>query len=362
MSKKSQIAVFLLLGILLVIAVVLFAISMDKSTSQTDISTQDDFESGIKPVQNMIELCLESTATEALMVVGARGGYYELPTDITDHPLISVALWFKEGKSIGPSRITIANQISKYIDDYLSDCVKSFAPDFPQYSFDMGKSISKTRINDASVAVTTMFPLTVNQQARSKQISQFGVLIESIRLGVILDAIDEIQTQQKAEPELVCTSCLLKTAAKYGVYIDTIRLDPTTVSFTLTDYKSVVNDLPYQFTWAHKYHEFSCDYLRDFISLQQCLKMLSNVTELAIDDIPPLTAKVGQPFTYTIPARGEGLTFTGYNSLVNVDPRTGLCSYTPESGDIEDQVVIVKVEDAYKNTEVVRFVVTIADE
>src|SRR3989344_4664536 len=83
--KKGQVTLFIILGIVIVIAVVaLFALRSlstnfklySESGSSVSVPTQ------LRPVTNLISDCIENTALDGLNLMGQQGGYVDLPQDI----------------------------------------------------------------------------------------------------------------------------------------------------------------------------------------------------------------------------------------------------------------------------------------
>lgn len=77
-SKKAQISLFVIIGLVLVIGVFLFfVLQAPKSQEAQLLDSVKDADATIKPVQDYVESCLESVTLESLQLLGAHGGYID---------------------------------------------------------------------------------------------------------------------------------------------------------------------------------------------------------------------------------------------------------------------------------------------
>lgn len=93
MKRKSQITLFILFGILLLIGLV-FA-SQIKNRAVTQNAGQID----ISPIELYVKNCLESTGKKALISVGKHSGYYQLKSPYLKDKNFNLSYYFFDGIS-----------------------------------------------------------------------------------------------------------------------------------------------------------------------------------------------------------------------------------------------------------------------
>ena len=160
MGSKGQVTVFIILGILLLGIFGLFlyftgtTIEQEVTSASRDIV--EDVPSEFIAIQSYTESCIESTATEALIILGQQGGHlfpdlvgdYSLsdPTNsdgVTLDPL-SIPYWHYNALENGQSAVSIASlqptlddeedyysiaaQLGRYIDENIEDCLIEYGP------------------------------------------------------------------------------------------------------------------------------------------------------------------------------------------------------------------------------------------
>src|SRR3989344_1905776 len=82
MSKRGQITIFIIIGIIFLVFILLFS-WLRFSTLKETFTAQKVEVSFSAPVLNYIQSCLDKTAEEAVFFIAEHGGYYELP-DLAD--------------------------------------------------------------------------------------------------------------------------------------------------------------------------------------------------------------------------------------------------------------------------------------
>ena len=119
-AKKAQITLFIILGIVILLAVVLFILFRQEIIS---IRPGELIPTEKGKLQNFITACLEQSGGEALTLVGLQGGYIELPASISRDanahvrlsPSLAIPYW-AEGSTVRvPPLATIQAQIETSI-------------------------------------------------------------------------------------------------------------------------------------------------------------------------------------------------------------------------------------------------------
>ena len=124
-SKKGQVTIFIILGILLLLTLILI-IFLRKELITFRPEEIIPTEKG--KVENFITSCIEQIGDEALQRVGLQGGYIDVPSEIVnDHTArlqispMHVTPYWAYGKNV---RIPSLQEIKEEIDDYLEEHVR----------------------------------------------------------------------------------------------------------------------------------------------------------------------------------------------------------------------------------------------
>ena len=128
MQKRGQVTVFVIVGVVVLLAVGI-VIYMTNDYSQSKIEETIQTNPDIGAVNEFVQNCVDDIAKEAIVWIGATGGYY----DTSEVPsLEGVALYLSEGNTLLPSLASLHTELQKYVDNELQFCINNFE-DFPQF-------------------------------------------------------------------------------------------------------------------------------------------------------------------------------------------------------------------------------------
>lgn len=192
MLKRGQVALFVIIGLAIVVAVGTFIFLMSRGGFSSSSST-------FEPIFSAYAGCIERETRDALALAGSQGGYVSFDDfqPGSDYAPFSSHLFYLGSalpywygitgnglvKEAVPSRTQIESSIASFIDSRLRSCdVSSFVEQ--GYVIDLSPSHTSVRILDDSVEVTTDAPLRVSRDSdtalqgthRVKISSQFGAL------------------------------------------------------------------------------------------------------------------------------------------------------------------------------------------
>ena len=124
MSKKGQVSLMILVGLLiLVLAGIFFYVSVESESS---------FQDPLTPVERYITTCLEDAARQAFVRIGMQGGYVDLPFPAYQHHAshfselqggAKVPLWIFRGNVLIPQQATIEREVATYIEQIVGRCI-----------------------------------------------------------------------------------------------------------------------------------------------------------------------------------------------------------------------------------------------
>ena len=127
-SKKGQITIFIILGILMLLALVL-VIALKKEV--ISFKTEEIIPTEKGKVENFITTCMDQVGEDALLIIGSQGGYIKIPEDSLNDanyglkisPIHTVPFWASGPNVNVPSILLIKERIDTYIEENLRPCL-----------------------------------------------------------------------------------------------------------------------------------------------------------------------------------------------------------------------------------------------
>jgi hypothetical protein len=192
MTKKGQITVFIIIGILLLAAIGIYLYITQKAAiapieaegiKVAEVATE------VKVLQDFATQCLYVVAKQGIEMIGERGGYIEPsqkhnPIEATEgsavqfspNSKLKVPYWWHmssknkcqgncEFKSERPSLETIENQMNNYIKKELPNCINSFEQfkDMGYTAVPSGDINARTQLTKGNVVVRAEYPFEVTK-------------------------------------------------------------------------------------------------------------------------------------------------------------------------------------------------------
>ena len=180
-KKRGQVTLFIILGILLLLAIVLVAVFREKITiflPERIVPTQTT------PIQRYIEGCADTVARQGLALLGAQGGYIWLPPLVENNPLasidtgIKIPFWQYYNENRIPSLELMQAQLGRYMNENLRACLDGLDAFRTQYTIvEKGAVATDATATDQLVAFQIYYPLDIMNKEGTKitEITQFRV-------------------------------------------------------------------------------------------------------------------------------------------------------------------------------------------
>jgi hypothetical protein len=169
-NKQAQVTVFIILGIILLLALVL-VISLRKEILV--FSPEEVLPTDKGKIENFISNCIEETGEDALDIVALQAGYIEIPEQIANDgslflqisPMHKMPYWAYGEVTAIPSLAEIKARVDKYINENLRQCLFDLEPF--QETYDL---IEKSEItaNTEFVDSKIIFNVHWDVEARNK--------------------------------------------------------------------------------------------------------------------------------------------------------------------------------------------------
>ena len=356
-SKKSQVALFLILGFIILIGFGFTIYIKNNAVKQPEIEKTTNIQFDINPIKLYIQNCIETTGKNALILIGRQGGYYELKKPYLKDSNFDLPYYIYDGIKFSPPLETIEKQISKYVDINLQLCINNFEI-FKEQGFDITEDTIKTnsKIGTNSISIDVIFLIAIRKDQKTQKIDNFNVLLDNIHLSNIHKVGKEAVNFQLNNPNSICLSCLYELAEEHNLDLYIVKYQNSSLIFNIREYNITEDPIiksPYNFTFAIGLINISCDNLigtDDLFLVQRCVdELIKNLTqEIEIDDIPTFQAKISEAFYYKVNVLGNNLAFYDYSELFNIT-NEGIISFTPSSEQIGNHNVWISVKDALGN-------------
>ncbi|MBI5398268.1 hypothetical protein HZB03_02280 [Candidatus Woesearchaeota archaeon] len=256
-SRKSQITIFIIIGLLLVAALGVF-LALRGQVQKIELPEEriEKIPLQVKPVSSFVESCMQSIATEAIKKMGQHGGYIDPleekipgtgmrfdpqnPTDsdgvtLVDDPSTAVVYWWylKTPNTcfnclLSDERVPQVSSIEIQIDEYLKNnidtCLNKFE-NFKDAGFTITKKgalIAKTTVTEKDVVVVARFPIAVKLGEETTDLTDFIARVP-IRLKTMLDVATSVAD---AEATANFLEYVGKMMISYNSALDTSKLPP----------------------------------------------------------------------------------------------------------------------------------------
>jgi len=180
--------------------------------------------------------------------VGKHGGYF-LPSDPSTDS--DVKYYLIGSKPYLPSKETIEDEISQYVNQELFLCTKDFA-DFPNLKIRQRNIETIAQIENDEIILNVNYPLSITQEDETFLLEEFENIKIPIRLGTAYNVAYKIIEEQIENPNKICLSCLIDLGIENDLLIDLLNYDEETTVFTIRDENSIINNRPYEFKFAIK--------------------------------------------------------------------------------------------------------------
>ncbi|MAE42443.1 hypothetical protein CMO93_01615 [Candidatus Woesearchaeota archaeon] len=359
-KKKGQLTIFVLLGLVLLIAVsFIFYVNKNGTIQTSEIEKSGELSLSAAPIKNYVESCVKEVGEDAIRFIGRQGGYFELPEKSTKDFLTKTAYYFYENDNIMPSKEMIEEELSNYMYNMLFFCLQNFAS-FERIGFNVEHKnlVTKATIQEKGITFDVNLPLEIKKGETKQDIADFSAKIDNVRFKTIYGIIKKIVDEQVNHPGSICLSCLLNIAKENDLYVDMRRSGESTVFFIIKDNTSIVNNEPFRFIFANKYEEVSCNNIPSYFSQEEKLEFISNCLEeevesadysLEMKEIPDMEAKINEEFRYQIVASGIDLVFSDTTNLFDINELTGEIKFIPKENEVGNHTIWVHVQDDFGN-------------
>jgi len=225
--KKSQVAIFIVLGIVILIIVILFVMTrlqLAKDVGKREFKQTVPIEA--QPVNDKMEKCLEDVGVMALQSAYTRGGYYIFEEGDYYNQQQYFPYYYYQGYDGVPTIEEIEKNIEAYYALQLPYCFEEVL-DLPGYRIDIEKGVPvvDAKLQDKKMYVTLSHGVTVTKGDAVLQLDTFKQVIDDVNMNDFHDVSTKIVDNYKQD-NLLCLSCIYRWGVDAGMLVDIIDIKP----------------------------------------------------------------------------------------------------------------------------------------
>lgn len=242
-NKKAQIAIFVIIAIAIVGAIVAVVVLRGKVAQQ-----QGALPPEARDITAYIQYCVDQSLIDGTRLVGLQGGYITMPKDYISTDLNDVAYGYYQGKNTLPPKQTIEKEIGLYLDFAVPICFDT--EKYLDLSLTVENIGSEVKINPGSVSATVNLPITLRKSdGTSTRIANAYESNIPIKLGEVYDFANSVVEKQVQEPQRVDITYLIDS--KYNVLV--IPYGSSISAYYIVDNSSKIDNIPFVFSFANKF-------------------------------------------------------------------------------------------------------------
>jgi len=204
MNKRAQVTIYIIIGI-----VILFSIATAVYVAHRLLVSPEEIATVDRPIKDYVEACIQQVGEQALLPVGASGGYLDPGNPVLsgqdffvskdpaegDALLVSeltgdfIPYWFYMStgndckqcmmESMQPSIEQVKSQIDGYMEEHLEECIHSFEPFLEQgYIFETGDVQSDILLAEESTRFLVNYPVTAKKLDVTTKMENFVGVVD----------------------------------------------------------------------------------------------------------------------------------------------------------------------------------------
>jgi len=180
MEKRGQVAIFVIVAIIIVAAIVVYFTVFNQNKGKREVATE------IAPINAYVRGCLKQTAIDALYVTGQYGGYYNETYFDTEE----VVYYTSANKLQAPSESAVEAQISNYIGSNIGKCFGNFSQ-FTGFQVAVGAKQVTTSIANESIDVSYKPAIVITKGKTTYELNNFEQKVDT-SLGLMYNVATKL--------------------------------------------------------------------------------------------------------------------------------------------------------------------------
>ncbi|MBD3313817.1 hypothetical protein GF345_05225 [Candidatus Woesearchaeota archaeon] len=321
MPKKSQITVFIMIGVLMFVLIGSVAYITSYKYAE-----DDNVPPSMQQIKLFTEECLQETAEGAIMLSGVQGGVIYLGDVVpnADTFYSYSTYWYDAGDDTSVSEEFMEAEISRYIEEEINNrCIKDYK-EFHEI-IETGDIEAEADIKEGYVELSMEYPVTMFQGDTRTMISSFSAMIP-VRMGRAIEIANEIVEKEIEDPDYVP----LSEIAGMDMPVVPYRYSDDIMIYSVIDEQNEVKGMAFKLVFANRFG--------DEKSKGNSLPRLLNADNLL------LVKGVEAEYQFqAFDPDDDALDFDSIGRFPVDD--TGLLKFTPTDNDVGEHALTVIVED-----------------
>jgi len=248
MKKRGQITIFIIVGLILVFSMFIILYLNKNKIGDLDVLQSSD----IKPIEYYVDLCVKSSASDSLYLLGVQGGYTTSPELYFQSAYTKTAYWYYEGQDTSPTTEKMEQELSLYVNKALPECIESLNVFSDMgFEFEFGEIDTKTKISENNVEFNINYPIKIKKGESVSEISDFQRNFD-VRLGHIHTIAKKIVEMEIEDPDWIDMTYLVEQDVNFQIY----PYDENIIIYSLLDNRSEFEgDLEFVLLFANIFEE-----------------------------------------------------------------------------------------------------------
>jgi len=326
-GRKGQVTIFIIIGILIVIAVSFLILTKKESDSFEETGQVEVFEE----IDQFTKLCLSKTIDEGIRYLALRGGYYDLQLDYIDFENMKVAYYWDGEKKI-PSIEIIEGELNKYVYYNLENCIDDYN------SFKDKVSILQYELKDVDANINQknieadleLYLELIKDDTIIKRTKYDAVVDNSFKEKY--DIISNIIDEQEKYPNEIIFGNILINSMKYNYTFNIIHKGFSEVLFSFNF--TIPNQDDFRYNYA-TYYQWDYMYWNQLIEENHPLIVDTDIFNIENNLI----------FDFKVTASGNNLKFYDNSEKFNIDENQGIIYFNTSILDYGISSYIIKIRD-----------------
>ncbi|MBW3003770.1 hypothetical protein KY328_05885 [Candidatus Woesearchaeota archaeon] len=224
-KKRGQITIFIVAGIIILIAVGLFFLFRYLSIQEPVIAVPEE----IAPVASFVQDCMATTLTDAVTLAGIQGGWITIPEDLAENPFghlpvagtIKTPMWYYGGTLRVPEIFEIEDGLATYVQQNLDLCLQNFTEIEAFTVIKQAEPVVSVTVNKEDVRAYIVMPVEIFKDGQRYEWDEFTTKIDAKLFKAYETAVQVLNNEN--------SNMFLESMT-----IDMIALDP---DIPLTDFR-----------------------------------------------------------------------------------------------------------------------------
>ena len=244
-DKRGQITIFIIVG-LLIIASIIF-IPFYKQTSVKSLTSN----SGLQQINPFVDDCIKNVAENGIYSISLQGGYYQSPALSKRYFNLQIPYYWYNQTYMMPSKETIQQELSKYVNDNLPGCLDDFGSFKNKgYIFELGNISSDVTIGENAIDVNVEYPIIISKGNSLLRLDKFSSTFDfdfNKKYGIVSQFMDK----QKNAINSIPLGSIVDLAYSGNFTFEDINMGNGEIIYTFIFDKESVN--PFIYAFAARY-------------------------------------------------------------------------------------------------------------